>query len=148
MLGSDLISTGTRRRRGYGLIELAVTGVLLTTMTLLTLQLVGWVAKDRQSIGRREAATILVANVLERVLARPFDEITKDGLSPLVKELMADRPPTLGFLRVEITPTAPVDGLTQKRITVEVSWPRNLAEIGSPVRLIGWITARPEESKP
>ena len=148
MIKSHLIPTGPRRRRGYGLIEMGVAGVLLATMTLLTLQLVGWSARDRQSVARREAARVLVANVLERVLARPFAEITTDGIAPLVAALGADRPPALGTLRVEVTPAESVAGLSRKKVVVEVFWPRNLAEMGSPVRLIAWTTTHPGGTTP
>ena len=149
MIRSALIPTRTRhRRRGYGLIEMGVAGVLLATMTLLTLQLVGWSARDRQAIARREAATVLVANVLERVLARPDAEITTDGVGSMVAALIKDRPPALGTLRVEVTPAASVAGLSQKKVVVEVTWPRNLAEMGAPVRLIAWTTARPGGTTP
>ena len=148
MLGTDAVAASTRHRRGYGLIEMGVAGVLLATMTLLTLQLVGWVTRDRQAIARREAATVLVANILERVLARPFEELTTDRLAPLVAEVMTDRPPTLGALRVEVTPAGSVGGLDQKRVVVEVRWPQHLAAMGSPVRLIAWTTERPRGTTP
>ena len=126
-----------RRRRGFGLPEMAIAGLLLTTMVLITLQLVGWVARDRQTIGRREAATRLVAGVLERSLAHPWPEITTEALAPLVESANRDRPAAAGELAVEVVAVEPVAGHRQKKINLTVSWPVE-SGIGAPVRLVAW----------
>lgn len=129
-----------RPRRGFGLVEMAVAGVLLATMVLLTLQLVGWSATDRRALSRREAATRLVANVLERALAHPWSEISTAGLTPLVGSVRGDGAAADGVLSVDVTPAPPLDGSAQKKIVVEVAWPVQAGSPGAPVRVVAWTT--------
>ncbi len=130
------------RRRGFGLVEMAVAGLLFGTMALLTVQLVGWVATERQAVARREAVGRALSNLMERTLTRPWAEVTTEALAPLAASAGQSRPIAPGVLRVEVVPGEAVDGRGQKRIVVEVTWPDRSGVAQSPARLVAWTYER------
>ncbi len=73
----------TRRRSGFGLVELALTGFLLAVAMTLTLQVVGWIALNRRSTERRERAIVEASNLIERIKARPWDDLKTESLANL-----------------------------------------------------------------
>ena len=130
------------RRRGFGLVEMAVSGVIFVAMVILTIQLVGWVAVDRKATSRREAATRLVGTVMERVLARPWPEITTEALAPLARESGDKGVAAPGILKIEVVSAPAVDGRGQKRVLVAIEWPDRSKIAESPVRLVAWTSER------
>ncbi len=143
MIAGELSNSGpARRRRGFGLVEMAVAGALLMAMILITLQLVGWAAREGQAVARREAATRLVGTVMERILARPFATISTEALVPLVTEAGQERSPSAGVLSVEVIPIASIDDHRQKKVVVQVRWPDLMPGSMAPVRLVAWTTDR------
>ncbi len=135
------------RRRGFGLIEMAVSAVLFAALAAITLQVVAWVALDRRAAARREGATRRVANVMERILARPWPAITTAGLAALAAPPAGADPAVDGTLRIEVLPAPPVAGRGQKRIVVAVEWPDRAKVAEAPVRLVAW-TYEPGEARP
>ncbi len=125
-------------RRGFGLVEMAVAGVLLATIVVITAETVARVAADRKAAGRREAAARLVGNVMEQALARPWSEITTEALASLVNSTNDRKPKPAEMLRVEVTDAPKVGGRGAKRVVVEVRWPDQSKFAESPVRLVAW----------
>ena len=102
-------------RRGFGLVEIVVAAVLFAAILMITVQVVGWAALDRKAAARRDAAAHLVANVMERALARPWAEITTEALAPLAAaHPLGTDPQVAGTLRIEVAPAPAVDGRGQK----------------------------------
>ena len=143
---ADRVNNPTRRR-GFGLVEMAVSGALFAAMVVIAAQLVGWVALDRKATGRRERATRLVANVMERVLAHPWTEIATEPLAPLARSATEGKPTAFGSLSIEVAPSPAIDGRGVKKITVEVRRPDRSQVAESPVRLIAW-TFEPKGNRP
>ena len=129
-------SHGPTRRRGFGLIEMAISGLLIAAAMAITVQVVGWVATDRRSVARRERAVVEASNLMERIAARPFDEITPESLAAL--ELPEAARSSLPGSTLTATVAARDDAPAGKRITVEIRWRGRSGQAESPVRLVAW----------
>ncbi len=131
------------RRRGYGLFELAVATVLLGVAMAIVAQTVGWLAAERRGAQRRQRAVQEAANLMERLNARPWDELTPDlaraqVLSPSTKALLRD-----GDLSVSIDaePGSP----TTRRVAIRIAWGDRSAGLVAPVQLVAWVHQRDRE---
>jgi hypothetical protein len=125
-----------RRRSGFGLVEMALTGVLIAAAMAATLQVVGWVALDRRASERRERAVFEAANLMERIVARPWNDLKPENLASI--KLPG---PAASFLygstldlKVEQFDDAPV----RKKLTVEIRWRDRSGRSEAPVRLVAW----------
>ncbi len=136
------VAAPARDRAGSLLAELAMAMVMLVIAMTLTIKVLGWVALERRSSERRERAVIEVANVMERMTAHPFDEVTPDlargmRLSTATSQALPD-----SDLAVEVTPTDPGAGRAAKRIAIRLRWKAHTGEWDAPVRLTSWIERR------
>jgi prepilin-type N-terminal cleavage/methylation domain-containing protein len=112
-------------RRGMTLMELVVACVLLGTLLVVCLQLLGAVAALWRSTDQRQAALIELQNVLDRVAARPWADLTEKNLaaervSDSVKKLLTD-----AELKIEVSEPALLPPLKEhraKRIAVSLRW--------------------------
>ncbi len=133
------------RRRGFGLIEMAVGAMLLVAAMAVTAQVIAWVALERRAAERRERAVFEAANLLERVAARPWAEIES---APPAGLKMAEA--TTRFLpgsSLDLKVASFADAPTRKRITVEVRWLDRSGRPEAPVRLVAWAY-RPGKGTP
>jgi hypothetical protein len=135
-------SNPARRRPGFGLIEMAVTGALIAVAMTVTVQVVGYVALERRAVERRERAILEANNLLERLVSRPWDELTPGS----AKEARVSST-TSSFLRspkldVEVTPSD--DAPARKKVSVEIRWLDRSGRPESPVRLVSWVYKRGE----
>lgn len=121
------------------LIELAVAGVLLGTLLVVCLQLLTATAAMRNSVEQRQLAVIEVGNVMERVAARRWAELTPQAaaaerLSPSAR----DRLPG-AELKVELSePPATPKEPPAKRITVSLRWQDRTGQYLPPVTVTTW----------
>jgi hypothetical protein len=128
------------RRSGFGLIEMAVTGILITAAMAATLQVVGWVAVQRRAVERRERAVLEASNLMERITARTWDELTNETLGSIkISEQTASFLPG-SALELKVLPME--DAPTRKKITVEIRWSDRSGRAESPVRLVAWVYRR------
>jgi hypothetical protein len=135
-------SNPARRRPGFGLIEMAVTGALIAVAMTVTVQVVGYVALERRAVERRERAILEANNLLERLVSRPWDELTPGS----AKEARVSST-TSSFLRspkldVEVIPSD--DAPARKKVSVEIRWLDRSGRPESPVRLVSWVYKRGE----
>jgi hypothetical protein len=131
---------GPGRRRGFGMIEMAISGLLIAAAMAVTVQVVGWVATDRRSVARRERAVVEASNLMERIAARSFDEMTPESLAAFgLPEAARDSLPG-SVLEVKVADGA--DAPARKRITVEIRWRDRSGQAESPVRLVAWSYRR------
>lgn len=133
------------RRPGFGLIEMAVTGVLIAAAMAATLQVVGWVALERRGVERRERAVLEASNLMERIAARPWGELSTEALGPI---RMAEA--SAAFLpgsTLEIKVATAEDAPPRKRITVEIRWLDRSGRPEAPVRLVAWAYRRGETTR-
>ncbi len=128
------------RRSGFGLIEMTVAVMLLAAGMVVTLQVIGWVAVDRRSVGRRERAYLEASNLLERAAARPWDDLTAERLAALRPgEVTARALPGLALAWDVADEAEPIPA---RRVTVEIRWRDRAGKAEATVRLVAWIYRR------
>ncbi len=141
MIANSLASR-TSRRRGFGLIEMAVAGALFLAMVLITIQLIGWVATERQAVNRREVATRALGNLIEQILARPWTEISTESITSVAASMNGSRSTGRGQIRAQVIDGPAVDGRGSKKVVAELVWPDHDKRVGASVRLVAWTFER------
>ncbi len=137
-----------RTRRGSLLVEVAMATVLLMIAMTLTVKVLSWVANERRSSDRRERATAEVANLMERITAYGYDQVTPGlaagmALSQAARQSLPDAELTVDIAASrEDAPARP----SSKRIGIRLRWRNRSGEWDAPVRLTSWIAARRRDS--
>lgn len=124
------------RRRGVSLIELAAAGVLLAAILMVCARFFRATASQRRGLEARRVAMQEVGNMMERLCARPWAEITPDGARQI--ELSEEADNTLPGGKVEIDVAQPDDEPSAKRITVVLRWLPQPNQPARSVRLVAW----------
>jgi hypothetical protein len=130
------------RRRGSLLPELAMSAVMLAIVMTLTVKVLGYAGQQQRSADHRQRAVLEVANVMERITASPFDEITaararRVSISPAAAGSLSG-----SELAVDVTEEQPGPGRSAKRIAIRLRWKGRSGEWEAPVRLTTWIERR------
>lgn len=125
-----------RPRPGFGLVEMAMTGVLVAAGMVMTLQVVGWVALDRRANERRERALVEASNLIERIVARPYETIRTEAVASI--QLSESARSFLRGSKIDLKVDAFDDAPTRKKITVELRWLDRSGHPEAPVRLVAW----------
>jgi hypothetical protein len=120
--------------------------VLLMIAMTLTVKVLGTVAIERRASERRQRALIEIANVMERVTAYPFEQVTPELaqrflLSPTARHSLPD-----SELAVNVTGREPGPDRSAKRIAISLRWRGPGGEWLAPVRLTSWIERRRQKS--
>ena len=120
--------------------------VLLMIAMTLTVKVIGLVALERRASERRQRALFEVANMMERMTAHPFDEVTPElagrlTLSPTARQSLAD-----SELAVDVVGSEPGPGRSAKRIAIKLRWRGPDGEWVAPVRLTSWLERRRQGS--
>jgi len=123
-------------RRGFTLIEILAAGALLGVALVVSLRLVQVTADQGRAVRQREVAVQETVNVMERLCARRWQELTPETARKV--QLSAQARDTLpgGELKIEITPGA--EQPESKRISVVVSWEDVPGRPNRPARLVAW----------
>ena len=124
------------RRRGVSLIELAAAGVLLAVILAVCAQFFRATAIQRRGLEARRVAMQEVANLMERLCARPWEEITPESPGPI--EPSEEGRKALADGQVEIDVFQPDDEPSAKRITVVLRWQPQPDQPPRSVRLVAW----------
>jgi Tfp pilus assembly protein PilV len=126
-------------RRGSLLIELTVATAMLMIGMSLAVKVLGYAALQRRAAEQRQRAVQEVANVMERITADPFDEVTTARAKAIsISPSTASSLPG-AELAVEVTPSQPDPGRLARRIAVRLRWRNRAGEWEAPVRLTTWI---------
>jgi hypothetical protein len=133
-------------RRGSLLVEVAMAAVLLMIAMGLTVKVLGLVAVERRASERRQRALFEVGNLMERITAYPFDEVTPElgrrlALTPTSAQSLPD-----AQLAVDIAGSEPGAGRSAKRVAIRLRWRGPEGEWVAPVRLSSWIERRRRSS--
>lgn len=124
------------RRRGIGLMEIAAAGILLAVMLTVSLQFVRATSGQRRGLQARRTAIQEAANVMERLCARSWEELTPEVAAQVQLSEEARRAFPDGELQVEVAlPEKEPDG---KRIAVVLRWPAGPEQPDRSVRLVAW----------
>jgi Tfp pilus assembly protein PilV len=138
-----MIVTGINRRRGSLLIEVTMATVILIIIMSVALKVVGFAAHERLAAERRERARFEAANVMEKMAALPFDEITPERAGRIVlSDTSRQRLPGCELTVQVSTVASAAQASPAKRIAVKLRWRGQSGEWESPVRLTSWTHAR------
>ncbi|MBI3862957.1 MAG: hypothetical protein HY290_13785 [Planctomycetia bacterium] len=132
-------STGISRR-GALLVELLVCGALLGVVITATIPTLRRIVRQRKVTEQRQAAVLEVDNLMERLTAIDWDELTPERaaefeLSPAIGELFPE--PRLG-IAVAVDP----DDGAAKQVRISLSWQEASGVSAAPVRLSAWVYRR------
>lgn len=127
------------KRRGFTLLEVSAAGAMLAVAMTLAVQALGAMAADRRALDRRREATQEAANVMERLAARPWDELTPEALGDAKPSPEARKALPGVTLKVAVAPQGDL-----KRLAVEVRWHGQGGPAEVPVRLTSWVARRKE----
>jgi len=118
--------------------------MLMVALTLIT-KVVGAVAAERRGWDRREVALAEVGNLIERLAARPYEELTPESVKGLALGPEAGRtlPGAELSAKVEDEPAGKVDA---RRVSVRLRWRNRSGEWDAPVELTTWAFRRKEGS--
>lgn len=134
-----------RRRRGSLLAEAAMSGVMLMIAMVLTVKVLGWVGAERRAWDRRQWAAQEVANLMERVTARPFEGVSVEScrtlsLSPQARAVLPGADLKIDVREGDAASSgAAAAGADSKRIAIQLSWRNRSGAWDAPVRLTSWI---------
>ncbi len=123
-------------RRGMTIIELMVAGAMLCTLLAVCVQMVAAVAAQRRAVDQREYATIELANVMERITARPWDELTSQAVAHEQPSPAALSRLPGAELKVEVT--APAGEPDAKRIAAALRWQDRNGAFLPPLTVTTW----------
>ncbi len=127
-------------RRGSMLIEVTMATVILIVIMSVALKVLGVAAHERVAVERRQRAVLEVANVMERLAADPFDEVTPERAQRMTLSDAARHGLPGCELKVDLSPSeTAAKGGAAKRITVQLRWRDRSGEWAGPVRLTSWI---------
>ena len=138
------VPAAKRSRGGFTLVEMIVAGILLSVVMTVSMQMLAGYSKQQRLANRRQLAVAELANLIERITARPFSTVTTDNLQSLtINDAARARLPD-AELRIEVNDQAgPPKG---KQIRADIRWRQVGGEFTAPVRLATWIYAHTEET--
>jgi prepilin-type N-terminal cleavage/methylation domain-containing protein len=128
---------GAGTRRGFTLIEVTITVVLLAAAMTAIVQVLGWVAAERRATERRQWAIEEAANLMERVTAAPFEEVTAESARAVTLSAPIREKLTSPELTVIVSEPEAVGG--GKRVAIAIRWLGRGRTSEAPVRLTAWI---------
>lgn len=120
--------------------------VILAATFVAIAQLLALVAHQRREIDRRRVATLEAANMMERVMMTPWDELTDERLSSWSLSSTAQR--SLPDGRLEIAVTRDEQPSAAKRVHVQVDWRNHAGQYDRPVLLVAWKHRTEVEGSP
>jgi type II secretory pathway pseudopilin PulG len=122
-------------RGGFTVVELLMTTILVGAAVSIALPILSQVTLHSRTAAQREQALQAAANALERLTARPFDELTASAAAEaeLPEEIARQLPEA--DLQVDI---ATADEGRAKRIQVRLSWTTRNGRRIAPIRLTAW----------
>jgi prepilin-type N-terminal cleavage/methylation domain-containing protein len=122
-------------RRGMTLLELVVASGLLGTVLVVCLQLLGAIAEQRRVVDQRQLALLEVQNAMERLVARPWSDLTPKTTAGQLSPAVRSRLPA-AELKVDVT-TPPAEP-SAKRIAVSLRWHDKSGQFAKPVSIVTW----------
>jgi hypothetical protein len=121
--------------------ETCVALLLLSVLTTLCLQFFAAASDQRRQVYAQLAATQEAANLLERIEALEWNELTTASAAKL--QLSAQARQTLPDARVEMLIDGPTGTPPARRVTASVRWRPQLGEPEREVRLVVWRYKKP-----
>lgn len=132
-----------RIRRGFTLVEMIGTCLLLGAMLSMTVPMVLLVARERQTVEQRQFAVQHAANLLEIVSSRHWSELTAGEMA--IPEADADLSNVLPNLERSVVVKNFDSTPEARQITALIRWRNPSGQVGQPIRLSTWVYARKEK---
>ncbi len=129
------------KRRGFTLWETLVALLVLSALTTLCLQFFAAVSDQRRQVFTQLTATQEAANLLERVEALGWNELTTANAAKL--QLSAQARQTLPDGSDEMLVDEPAGTPPAKRVAASVRWRPQPGEPEQEVRLVAWRYKKP-----
>lgn len=124
-------------RRGFTLVEMMVAGVLLMTITMVVVPSIYWVHRQQRQTEHRRLAIVEVENMMERVVALPFNDISQAKVDQFVlSESALDQ---LVNAKLEIRISDSTGPLQTKKIQIQLDWNNFQGISMTPVQLTSWV---------
>jgi Tfp pilus assembly protein PilE len=125
--------------------EVIAAATLLGVVLLIAVPSLRWVAAGRRDAAHRQLAAQEIANVMERVMAREWKDISTDAVAG--EELSGEARDRLpgSVLRVEVADSS--ESPRAKRVTVELRWNDTSGQRLPPARLVAWKSEREGRSE-
>lgn len=130
-------------RRGFSLLEMFVSVVVLGTVLLTFLPMMQSVGHQQRLTDQRLLALREAENLLEQFAPRPWSEWTAAELSKL--QLSDDAKARLPQVRLEADLQESAEPLRSKRVTLRVAWTPRPGQAPQSVRLAAWSFATEEQ---
>jgi Tfp pilus assembly protein PilE len=129
------------KRRGFTLLELGAAGIMLVAMLAVCLQFFRAAATQRRALQQRRTALREADNVMERLCARPWEQLTTDQARELplgeqARSTLSGSERTIEIVQSDEEPA-------EKRITVQIRWPSGPGRPDQSVRLVAWKYREP-----
>ena len=123
-------------RRAFTLLELIAASVLIGMMLMLCVQVATVTAAARRRAETRMIAMQQSANVMERLAAVPWEQLSEENIEKLELDKQVRR--LLSGAKLEIELATPPDEPQAKRITVSIGWSDRTGQAVRPVRVVAW----------
>ena len=132
-----LASKGGGDKRGFLLLEMIVSLILLGTAMAIIVPTLGWMGvQNRLSLQKQEAVQIL-HNLMEELATRPYEELTPETAEKI--ELPEALRSQLPGAKLEVEITEPDTQPPAKRIRMRLVWNQRSGMPLSPIRLTAWV---------
>ena len=129
------------KRNGFTLLEVSVALFVLAALTTLCLQFFAAASDQRRQVFAHLTATQEAANLLERVEALGWNELTAANAAKL--QLSTQARQTLPDPRVELLVDGPSGTPPAKRVAASIYWRPLPGEPEREVRLVAWRYRNP-----
>jgi type II secretory pathway component PulJ len=123
-------------RRAITLLEVAVAIILLGAVATLCLRMIRATAAQHQAIGQRQTAIREVANLIEHLGARSWQQLTSETVGDVQLSEQAGR--SLPGAECTIEVDRPPEQPEAKRIRISLRWQDRAGQFVRPVCLTAW----------
>ncbi len=130
-----------KRRRAYGLIELAIAIFILTAVLGVMVKVVSGVGFERRAVDHRLLAIQEASNLLERLTSEPFDRLSSERAKAISEGSLPKKGLPGGSWQIDVVD---VQGgpLPAKRLSVRLRWQDRSQGWDGPVSLTSWVYSR------
>lgn len=118
------------------MIEMVAAGAILVALLAVSMQFLHATAVHRRTTRQREVAIQETANLMERLAAIPWQDLTVEKARQVQLSDIAGR--TLPGAKLTIDVGQPAEEPSAKRIAVALAWEDESRRLGRPVRLTAW----------
>ena len=120
-----------------------VSGVLLMTVFMVVVPSIYWVHREQRQTEQRQVALTEVENLMERIAALSYSEISQSVVDKYVIPESVLRQLSNADLKIQIQETKVLPPM--KKIQIELTWQGQPGQKIRPVRLISWVSAKGQQ---